>query len=486
MTILVLDVGSSSVRALLFALDEDARQLNPIPGADVSRAVQFTTDRDGTSTISADMLLNKVELCIDDILMHPAASTIRAVGIATFVGNLLGMDAKGGALTPIITYADTRAHEDVALLQAQVDAQAVHQRTGCRLHSAYAPAQLGWLLRTQTRLYQSVALWGTFGTYAYCQWFGTLTCSYSVAAWSGLLDRETLKWDTAWRDFFKLSAGQLPLLSDYSQPQHGLRPDYALRWPQLAAVPFYLAVGDGAAANVGSGGVNDGVIALTVGTTAALRTVSTAALPPVPDGLWSYRVDAAHHLIGGATSEGGSIFAWAREVLALPENLDLEAALAEREADAHGLTFLPLLAGERAPGWRGDASGTIHGLRLSTTPLDMLQAALEGVANRLAIIAAQLDSGGLSPVYGGGGALSASPAWAQIICNALNRPLHLLAESEVTARGVALMVLHALDGVPLDAYPPRIAQTLTPDSTAAARLAAARERQIDLYRRLYG
>lgn len=490
MTILILDVGSSSVRALLF--DDDAR---PIPDAIISRPVQFTTDRDGASTIRADTLLRKVELCVDDMLSHPEAENIRAVGAAVFAGSLLGMDGKGKPLTPVLTYADTRSHEDVALLAGQVDARKLHQRTGVRLHTAYAPAQLGWLLRTQTATFKKVALWGPFATYMYHAWFGTKVVSYSAAAWGGLLNRETLKWDAEWRDFFKLSAKKLPKLADYDDVQRGLLSDYALRWPFLAEVPFYLAVGDGAAANVGSGATSTSdnqrsPIALTVGTTAALRVVTTEALPALADGLWNYRIDAAHHLIGGATSEGGSIFQWARETFALPDETDLEAEIASREADSHGLTFLPLLAGERAPGWRGDATGTIHGLRLSTTPLDLLHAALEGVALRLAVIADQLDTVGGAPVFGGGGALSASPAWAQIICNALNRPLHLLAEPEITARGVAILVLRALDGLTLEEavhsrFPPQVARMLTPDVTSAERYADARARQAELYVRLY-
>ncbi|MDX1521215.1 MAG: FGGY-family carbohydrate kinase, partial [Anaerolineae bacterium] len=173
-----------------------------------------------------------------------------------------------------------------------------------------------------------------------------------------------------------------------------------------------------------------------VGTTAAVRMVTTAKNPAVPDGLWGYRVDAGHHLLGGATSEGGNIFRWVTDTLNLT-GLDVEGHLSRAQPDGHGLTVLPLLAGERSPGWASHATGTITGLRLSTTPLDLMQAALEGVALRLGIIADQLgplvEAG--AAVYAGGGAVTASPAWTQIITNALNRPFHLVAETKATARG---------------------------------------------------
>jgi gluconokinase len=45
-------------------------------------------------------------------------------------------------------------------------------------------------------------------------------------------------------------------------------------------------------------------------------------------GLWCYRVDRAHALVGGATSEGGNVYAWLREMLRLGDLADVEAALA--------------------------------------------------------------------------------------------------------------------------------------------------------------
>src|SRR6185312_3584306 len=108
--------------------------------------------------------------------------------------------------------------------------------------------------------------------------------------------------------------------------------------------------------------------------------------PAPPRGLWRYRVDRRRSLLGGATSEGGNVYAWCREVLRLPDDDAVEAALRARTPDTHGLTVLPFLAGERAPGWRGDRRAAITGLSLDTTALDVVHAALEAVALRLALV----------------------------------------------------------------------------------------------------
>src|ERR1043165_4497852 len=111
MTFLTIDIGSSSVRALLF--DE---HLNVIESSIVSRKYNFEVTAEGGSTVDANFLRGLVEACLDEVLTHPSADGIRAVGMDTFVGNLMGVDRDGRAITPIYTYADTCSSEDVASL----------------------------------------------------------------------------------------------------------------------------------------------------------------------------------------------------------------------------------------------------------------------------------------------------------------------------------------------------------------------------------
>lgn len=481
MSLLVIDLGSSSARTLLFA--DDARLL---PGAVVSRTHDFASDSRGRSTADAEGLRALVEGCIDEILQQPCAADIRAVGMACFVGNWLGINAAGRACTPLFTYADTRSHEQIPQLLEKLAGSAgdYHQATGCRLHTAYLPAQYNWLCHHEPAATARIQRISDIGGYMYARWFGRdIPTSLSVASWTGLFDSENCRWQA---DYARKLCGagllaRLPALADYDDAQSGLTDAYARRWKPLRDVPFFLAVGDGAAANVGSGAVDARHIALTIGTTAALRAVK--AVQRVPSGLWRYLVSADMPLVGGATSEGGNVYQWLWRDL-LRETADLDAQLIAHPPAAHGLVVLPLLAGERAPGWQTDASGTIHGLRRSTSRLDLLQAHLEAVALRLSLIYQQLGSSE-ARVLAGGGALKASQAWAQMLADAFDCSIMLLAESEVTARGIALLMRRSLDGVALDAELPQISRLVQPVPARVEAMRAARERQSELYQRLY-
>ncbi len=482
MALLVIDLGSSSARALLFS---DAARL--IPDSICSRPLAFTTDAAGQATVDAMRLRQVVEACIDEALTHPAAGVIRAVGMATFAGNWLGLDAASAPCTPVFTYADTRGASEIARLRQRLpgDSAAYHQATGCLLHPAYLPAQYAWLRCQQPPAAANMSSISDIGGYLYRQWFERIApMSLSLASWSGLLDTARQDWHQGYAS--ALLGGdfppKLPRLADFDAAQIGLSPTYAARWRALRACPFFLALGDGAAANIGSGAVAAQHIALTVGTTSALRVVKREGR--VPPGLWRYLVTADLPLTGGATSEGGNVYQWTLRTLRIADER-VEAELRRRPPDAHGLTVLPHLAGERAPGWQAAASGAILGLRPHTRPLDILQAQLESVALRLSLIydALKTDS---AMVMAGGGALQASPAWARMIADALGCPMQLLAEPEVTARGVALLMRQRLDGIALDADPPAVSAVIQAQPARVARMRAARKRQIALYHKLYG
>lgn len=428
MTILVIDVGSSSVRALLM---NAGGQL--IPGTLARREHSFTEQ----ATADAFYLRELTEACIDEVLLHAAAESIRAVGMATFVGNLLGIDHRNRPITPLYTYADVRSSTDATVLSQAYDLAEAHAWTGCRIHPAYNPAKLHWLKRTQPESYRQVAKWVDFATYCYTTWFGrAVSCSYSVASWSGLLNRHELTWDKTWLEALALDPSYFPDLADYSDVYQGLQAEYTERWPVLKELPFYLAVGDGAAANIGSGGIASNKPVLTIGTTAAIRIV-TESSDKVSTGLWAYRVDTTHHLIGGATSEGGNVFVWGRDTLRVDVET-LDEMLLKREPGSHGLQALPLFAGERSPGYYAEATGVITGLKLSSAPLDILHALLEGVALQLRQIYDLMARPG-EAILASGGALTSAKAWRQILADILSVPLHMVDEPEATARGVALL-----------------------------------------------
>jgi len=485
MLIVALDVGTSSARARAF--DERGR---PQSGALGHVAYEPHATPDGGVELDAPALLDAVARALDDCLAGcgPRATEIAAVGASVFWHSLLALDEAGRPLTPVLTWGDTRSAPAALALRRELDERAVHRRTGAPIHSTFFPAKLRWLREARPEVFGGAARWCGFAEFLQARLTGSLQCSLSMASGTGLLDQERGGWDAAMLDAVGIAAGALPPIDD--DPRPGLIAPWRERWPALARVPWYPAHGDGACSNVGSDCRGPGRVALNVGTSAALRVVLPERLGPhaaTPWGLWRYRVDGDRALVGGATSEGGNVFAWCRKALALPaDDSALEHVLAARPPDGHGLTSLPFFAGERSPGWRPEARAAVAGLSLGTDAVDITRALLEGVAFRLAEIYDRLRPLAAADhlVVGSGGALGHSPAWAQIITDALGVPMTLGSDAEASARGAALLALETL-GVDAPS-PPDPARILRPDPGRHARYQAARQRQRRLYDNIVG
>jgi gluconokinase len=174
-------------------------------------------------------------------------------------------------------------------------------------------------------------------------------------------------------------------------------------------------------------------------------------------------------------SDGGNLYEWLARTLA-----DASGSLAERDPRDHGLVFLPFLGGERSTGWNPDARGTIHGLTFETTPLDVRQAAYEGVAFRFAAIADLLPR--VREIVATGAGLLHDRDWIQIMADALARPVEVSGVPEGSLRGAAVLALERLGHEAAEAP---IAETVEPRADRADAYRAAREEQQRLYELLY-
>lgn len=441
--LLAIDAGTSSIRALIY--DRRGRM---VQGWNAQRAYHLDTTPDGGATIDAGMLAGLTAEAIDAVLGQTGKCGRRpaAVALDTFWHGLLGLDSAGDPLTPIFTWADTRSAGAARVLRDRLDERAVHARTGAGLHASYFPAKLLWLAQAEPELFFRVRFWLSFGEYLYLHWFGERRVSYSMASGTGLLDESQLCWDRALLDALPITADQLCPLSDYFPAMQGLRPQWAARWPALASLPWFLALGDGACNNVGSAGVSPDWTVLMIGTSGAMRVVREAVGAAIPTDLWTYRVDGRRIVQGGALSAGGNIHAWLEEVLKLPADAELEATIAAAAPDSHGLTVVPSLAGERSPDWNPHARGTITGLSLDSTPEEIVQASYEGVAYRFGEVWSQMRRvlPAVNGIIGSGAALFRSPAWAQILADVLETEVELSPVPEATSRGAVLLALEAL------------------------------------------
>jgi gluconokinase len=478
--VLTLDVGSSSARTLLFGFD--GRQIENF-GSQVPYRAHTTAD--GGWEIDPAELTAIASQAITAICEQMRANGIRpaAVAVDTFWHSIVGVDADGNPTTALLHPFDTRSADAAKRLAHRVDNQAQHKRTGCVIHPSYPPAKLLWLSETQPEAFQRTKHWMSAGEFLFLKYFGQATASTSMVSATGLWDQNANDYDQEMLAALPVSREQFAAVAGLDQPANG-----NCQWPELDGIPWFPALGDGACDNVGSGCTTRDRFALMVGTSGAMRAVVEAqdGRIEIPDGLFCYRVDRKRFVLGGALSNGGEVFAWMKRTLRLPDSNDaIENQLAALPPAQHGLTILPLFAGERSTGWRADARAAIAGLGSNTSPIAILQAALEAVALRFRNVYELMESSIGLPrdIVASGSALLHSPVWTQMMADTLSHPVIQCIEPEATSRGAALMALERLGVLRNDAT--QYGSLIQPIEKNLALYLAALERQRRLYTALF-
>ena len=484
-TVLALDIGTSGTRAALF--DNRGDQIEGsflyLPAGEYSELLSG-------EDVNADALVSSVAQLLDAAVERAEQFVTRIdyVAVTCFWHSLIGVDEAGRATTPLLGWADTRAAGVVNELRELLPETEAHARTGCRFHPSYWPAKLLWLRKTSPELFSKARRWLSFADYLYLQLFGNSSTSVSMASATGLLNQTTCEWDQETLSALNIDESLFPPIVAPRRTAGGLRDEYMLRWPMLERATWFQAIGDGAANNIGAGCVSRDRIALTVGTSGAVRMLSSRAAPTtLPPELFCYRADRARVLIGGALSDGGGLLRWLTSSLKLNDDaVELNRLLEEYEPDSHGLTILPFWSGERAPGWSSAANGTIHGLTAGTKPSDIARATLESICYRFALIADPLESfAPAASIMIAGKVFLLYPFWAQMMADVLGQTVELSALPETTIRGAALLALETIGTIDtLETIKSAPGRTFQPDMRRHEVYRRAIERQQELYRRL--
>ncbi len=443
---------------------------------------RIKTTADGGAEMDPEELAQHTIDCLDELhrQVHQAGLRIAAVAGSAFWHSFCGVGADGKPTLPILHLLDTRSAGEVPRVPD------THASTGCVPHSSYWPAKLLWLEKNRAEQFRATQRWLSFPEYLFQKLFGESSVSTSMASATGLWNQTANNYDDATLAALPIRRDQLADPSSMDQPLHKLVDEYRAMWPAFAGVPWFPAIGDGAANHVGSGCLRPNQFSLMVGTTGAMRALvpEPSSIPP---GLWCYRLDRNRALLGGALSNGGEVYAWLKRTLAIPK--DAEARLEASEPGKHGLTVLPFFAGERTPYWRADLRGVMAGLSLSTGPFEILHASLESVALRFCEIYIPLSTATGTPaeVIASGGALLHSPAWTQMMADTLGRPIVASTEQEASSRGAALYALELLGAIPnLEALPASAAATFSPRLQFEPVYARLLAEQHELYEKLFG
>ena len=381
----------------------------------------------------------------------PADEEIAVISFSAAMHSLMAVDEQGQPLTNLWTWADTRSQSVADSLKETPAGHRIYELTGTPVHPMSPLCKITWMKQEMPEQFMAAHKFISGKEYVVHQLTGHYIIDTALASATGLLDVRTLDWCAEAVSFAGITPAHLSVLAEPGDPLPPLKKEYADLFGVAADIRFINGGSDGSLANIGAGAVLPGEVALTVGTSGAIRVLSNQPIHDMERRLFNYRLDKETYLPGGAINNGGILLQWFIDTFTdnikpfkdyLNELLPQVAALGPGSA---GLIFLPYIHGERAPVWDAGASGIFTGIKAMHTRAHFLRAVMEGVAFSLREILEALDENRviINSLYAGGGFIE-SPEWLRIVTDVLDKTVHVSHAADASAMGAIYTGMKAI------------------------------------------
>jgi glycerol kinase len=438
--ILVLDEGTTSTRAMLFASD----------GVLVASAQEPLTQhypQAGWVEHDPREIWDKTLACAQNIVPKAGgAAMIAAIGITNQRETVVAWDrTTGEPLTNAIVWQDRRTEPFCAELREAGHEAGVQERTGLLLDPYFSGTKMRWMLDNAAEVRaaadRGTLAFGTIESWLVFKLTGGAAhiTDASNASRTLLMGLEDTQFDEELCDLFGVPRAALPGVVDTSGPLATTDPALFGR-----AIPITGLAGDQQAATVGQGCLAPGQTKATYGTGAFVLTCQGSRIPRSTNRLLGTvltQLDGARtYAIEGSVFVAGSLVQWLRDSLGIVEVASETEALARSIPDSGGVVIVPALAGLGAPHWRAEARGVIAGLSFASGKAQLARAALEAMAHQTHDLCAAFTADGAPwETLRIDGGMSANDWMAQDLADMLGITVERPGFVETTALGAAML-----------------------------------------------
>lgn len=379
--------------------------------------------------------------CLDASAIDP--NSIRSISIGGQTPGLVVVDDTGEPVRPAIIWQDRRAAQQVDSILSRFSPADLSRYLGtpATRDLLTTPARLMWLNKHEPETLRRGAMLLQPKDYINFRLTGEFSTDLSSAM--GLVDMRNRRYHDRFFELLGLRPDLRPPLVEPTVPVGCVTPDAATESGLPAGTPVVAGTIDAMVSLLGCGAVKPGV-AFEVTGTSEVTGVTVDAPVRVP-GLVDFPVLGEALMLGGPTQAGGQAVEWFLKAFPPPDLKDpygyLTAKAASVPPGAHGLVFLPYLAGERTPIWDRHARGSFIGITTQHAWRDFARAVLEGVAYAMAQILALAERAQEQPTRElrvcGGAARNA--VWNQIKADITGKTVHPLRVPEAGVVGAAML-----------------------------------------------
>lgn len=444
-----IDIGTTSTKAVLFSEQGEVIQQEnigyPLYTPDISTAEQ-----------DPEEIFTAVTSAITKIMKQHSHKKLSFVSFSSAMHSLIAIDKNDEPLTPCITWADNRSEAWAHKIKDELNGHEVYKRTGTPIHPMSPLSKITWIVNDRPEIATKAKKYIGIKEYIFKKFFNQYVVDYSLASAMGMMNLKKLDWDGEALVIAGITRDQLSRLVPTTEIFTNCNPELAKQMGIDPQTPFVIGASDGVLSNLGVNAIGKGEIAVTIGTSGAIRTIIDQPQTDEKGRIFCYALTDKHWVIGGPVNNGGMVLRWIRDEFAASEvetakrlgidPYDVLTKIAERvRPGSDGLLFHPFLAGERAPLWNPDVRGSFFGLTLSHKKEHMIRAALEGVIfNLYTVFLALIEcmEGPVTRIQATGG-FARSDVWRQMMSDIFDLEVVVPESYESSCLGACILGLYA-------------------------------------------
>lgn len=374
-----------------------------------------------------------------------------AICLSSAMHSIMPVDVNADPLTNLIIWADNRSASFARDIQYSPAGKNIYEKTGTPIHAMTPLCKLPWLKQHESAAFHNAYKFISAKEYVWFRMFSVFEVDYSIASATGLMDLETRSWNPKSLELVSLSQNRLSDLVNTNYTRKCTNAELCHKLGITTGTLFVIGASDGCLANIGSFATRPGCLAVTIGTSGAVRVIQQKPMLNFKAMTFNYLLDESTYVCGGPINNGGVTLRWYAENL-LGKKLDSAAeyatlleALDHTSPGANGLIFLPYILGERAPIWNSEASGVFFGMRAYHRQEHFTRAVVEGVSASLYDIAYNMIETGLDidQIHVSGGFVH-SEQWLQILADLFGKKICLVNTADASAVGACYLAMKAI------------------------------------------
>ncbi|WP_224753481.1 gluconokinase [Paenibacillus terricola] len=446
-----VDIGTTSTKAVMF--EENGKVVTK-----ADEGYPLFTPSSSVAEQDPDQIFGAVVHVLKMVMAQSGAKPeqVMFVSFSSAMHSVIVVDADGKPLTNCITWGDNRSAAWTERLKREMNGHEIYLRTGTPIHPMSPLSKLMWLRHDQSDLFEKAYKFISIKEYVFAKLFNEYVIDHSIASATGMMNLEKLDWDEEALSLAGVTSEKLSKLVPTTHTLSGMSAVYAEEMGLAPSTPFVIGASDGVLSNLGVNAIKPGVVAATIGTSGAIRTVVNKPVTDPKGRFFCYALTEDLWVIGGPVNNGGMLLRWARDEFAASEvetakrlgmdSYDLIMQIVEKVGPgADGLLFHPYLTGERAPLWNPNARGSFFGLNMHHKKEHMIRAVLEGVIFNLytVLLAMEEQIGRPTRIHATGG-FARSYLWRQMMSDIFDQEVVVPESFESSCLGAVVLGLKAI------------------------------------------